>query len=245
MALVTHGAVVPFELAFPNLSTNQICLIQTRQCCTTLVTPRDDPVRYPRLNRSFDRFFPMTFDLAALATLYKTTLLENIIPFWEKHSIDTHYGGYFTALSQEGQVYDTDKFIWLQSRQVWTFSMLCNRFQDRPERRSRWLTVAKGGADFLMQHGRDPQGNWYFSLNRAGQPLVQPYSIFSDCFAAMAFSQYALAVDEDKDRDQAKEIALQAYHNVLRRQENPKGKVQQGLSRDSTPEIFSGADDFG
>ncbi len=171
--------------------------------------------------------FSMTFDFAALATLYKTTLLENVIPFWQKHSIDTQYGGYFTALSREGQVYDTDKFIWLQSRQVWMFSMLCNQLKGQPERRDRWLAVAKGGADFLAQHGRDAAGNWYFSLNRAGQPLTQPYSIFSDCFAAMAFSQYALAMDEGEARDQAKEVALQAYYNVLRRQENPKGKYSK------------------
>ena len=43
----------------------------------------------------------------------------------------------------------------------------------------------------------------------------------------MAFSQYALAMDEGPEQDQAKEIALQAYHNVLRRQENPKGKYSK------------------
>lgn len=36
----------------------------------------------------------------------------------------------------------------------------------------------------------------------------------------MAFSKYALASGEEW----AKEIALQAYNNVLRRKDNPKGK---------------------
>jgi N-acylglucosamine 2-epimerase len=187
----------------------------------------------------------MTFDFSALATLYKTTLLENVIPFWEAHSIDPHYGGYFSCLSGEGKVYDSDKFIWLQNRQLWTFSMLCNQCCKQPEKvsaggldqglhfslgeatRSRWLSIAKGGADFLAQHGRDGEGNWYFSLTRSGQPLVQPYNIFSDCFAAMAFSQYALAVGPGTEQDRAKEIALQAYHNVLRRQDNPKGSYNK------------------
>lgn len=185
----------------------------------------------------------MTFDFAALAALYKTSLLENVLPFWEQHSIDRRYGGYFSCLARDGSVYDSDKFIWLQNRQVWTFSMLCNQLGYEPEdgprnglesgitgfsdERSRWLAVAKGGADFLAQHGRDAQGNWYFSLNQAGQPLVQPYNIFSDCFAAMAFSQYALAAGEGEEQARAKEIALQAYHNVLRRQQNPKGKYNK------------------
>jgi N-acylglucosamine 2-epimerase len=151
----------------------------------------------------------------ALAQLYRDTLLDNILPFWQQHSIDWECGGYFTCLDRKGQVFDTDKFMWLQNRQVWTFSMLYNQLDQNQD----WLQIAEHGARFLAQHGRDAEGNWYFALNRQGQPLVQPYNIFSDCFAAMAFSQYALA----SQAEWAKDIALQAYHNVLRRKDNPKG----------------------
>jgi N-acylglucosamine 2-epimerase len=158
----------------------------------------------------------MTPNFLELSQLYRDTLLNNIIPFWMQHSIDHTNGGYFTCLDRQGQVYDTDKFIWLQNRQVWMFSTFYNQIEKNPE----WLQVAKHGADFLAQHGRDANGDWYFSLDRTGQPLIQPYNIFSDCFAAMAFSQYAAASGQES----AKEIALQAYQNVLRRQDNPKGK---------------------
>lgn len=161
----------------------------------------------------------MDADFRGLAMQYKTALLEDVIPFWERHSVDWEVGGYFTCLDRQGQVYDTDKFIWLQNRQVWTFSMLYNRL----ERRQTWLDIARCGAEFLAQHGRDPEGNWYFSLDRYGRPLVQPYNIFSDCFAAMAFSQYALASGEEW----AREVALQAYNNVLRRRDNPKGRYSK------------------
>jgi N-acylglucosamine 2-epimerase len=154
-----------------------------------------------------------------LAKLYKSTLLDNVLPFWSQHSLDRQSGGYFTCLDRVGNVYDTDKFIWLQNRQVWTYSMLYNRLEKRPE----WLDIARHGAEFLAKYGRDLEGNWYFALDRTGQPLVQPYNIFSDCFAAMAFSQYALASGEET----AQEIALQAYNNVLRRQHNPKGKYNK------------------
>ena len=161
----------------------------------------------------------MGYEFQELAELYKNTLLKNVIPFWEQHSLDWEKGGYFTCLDRTGKVYDTDKFIWLQNRQVWLFSMLYNQL----DKREHWVKIAHNGAKFLAQHGRDPQGNWYFSLTREGKPLVQPYNIFSDCFAAMAFSQYALASGEDW----AKDIALQAYNNVLRRKENPKGKYNK------------------
>ena len=154
-----------------------------------------------------------------LTELYKNTLLDRVLPFWSAHSLDCKHGGYFTCLDRAGNVYDTDKFIWLQNRQVWTYSMFYNRL----ERKAEWLDIARHGAEFLAKYGRDEAGNWYFALDKTGQPLVQPYNIFSDCFAAMAFSQYAIASGEDT----AKEIALQAYNNVLRRQTNPKGKYNK------------------
>jgi N-acylglucosamine 2-epimerase len=161
----------------------------------------------------------MEYNYQTLAELYKNALFEDVIPFWENHSLDWEQGGYFTCLDREGKIYDTDKFIWLQNRQVWLFSMLYNQL----DRRENWLQIAANGANFLAKHGRDREGNWYFALNRAGNPLVQPYNIFSDCFAAMAFSQYALASGETW----AKEVALQAYNNVLRRKDNPKGKYNK------------------
>jgi len=161
----------------------------------------------------------MSQDFQHLVKLYKNALIQDAIPFWEKHSLDWEQGGYFTCLDREGKVYDTDKFIWLQNRQLWTFAMLYNQL----EKREDWLQIAHNGANFLSQYGRDADGNWYFALNRSGEPLVQPYNIFSDCFAAMAFSQYALASDETW----AKEVALQAYNNVLCRQESPKGKYNK------------------
>jgi N-acylglucosamine 2-epimerase len=150
---------------------------------------------------------------------YRMALLDDVIPFWERHSLDRECGGYFTCLNRDGSVFDTDKFVWLQARQVWTFAMLYNRV----EKRQNWLDIALHGANFLRAHGMDDAGNWYFSLDRAGNPLVQPYNIFSDCFAAMAFGQLALATGDKADAD----LALCTYHNILRRQENPKGQYEK------------------
>jgi len=137
------------------------------------------------------------------------------MPFWVRHSPDREYGGYFTCLDRDGRVYDTDKFVWLQARQVWTLSMLC----DRVERKAEWLDLARSGADFLRKHGRDSEGKWYFSLTREGKPLVQPYNIFSDCFAAMAFNRYGIVAGDPE----ARKLALATYEAILRRQDNPKG----------------------
>jgi N-acylglucosamine 2-epimerase len=157
----------------------------------------------------------LTTDAAQHAKLYRDALLDDVMPFWMRHSLDTEHGGYFTCLAQDGSVYDTDKFIWLQARQVWMLSALYNHV----EQRSEWLDAARLGADFLRKHGADDTGRWYFSLTRDGRPLTQPYNIFSDCFAAMAFSEYARASDDDS----AREIADVTYRAILKRQSDPKG----------------------
>jgi N-acylglucosamine 2-epimerase len=160
-------------------------------------------------------------DVRTYTDLYRNGLLEDVIPFWLKNSSDKEYGGYFTCLGENGEVYDTDKFIWLQCRQVWTFSMLYNQV----ERRQQWLDFALQGAAFLEANGRDPEGNWYFSLARDGRPLVQPYNIFSDCFAAMAFAQLYKATRDPGHRA----IALVTFENILRRKNDPKGKYDKSF----------------
>lgn len=159
-------------------------------------------------------------NLEKYAQLYKNELLKNTLPFWLNNSLDERFGGYFTCLGQQGKVYDTDKFVWLQCRQVWTFSMLYNQVEKKQE----WLDFALEGAEFLKKHGRDQAGNWYFSLNREGDPLIQPYNIFADCFAAMGFGQLYKATN---DSDYAR-IAKDTFHNILDRQHNPKGQYSKG-----------------
>lgn len=151
--------------------------------------------------------------------LYKNELLKNVIPFWENYSIDFENGGYFTCLTQEGKVFDTDKFMWLQGRQAWMFSSLYNHV----EKNDKWLKIAKNGVDFIKRYGMDENGDFYFSVTKEGQPLVQPYNIFSDCFATMAFAQYAKAAEDDEYRN----LAKKSYHNILKKQHNPKGQYEK------------------
>ncbi len=154
-------------------------------------------------------------------TLYKKELLENVIPFWLKHSKDEADGGFFTSLDQFGNVFDTDKMMWLQGREVWMFSMLYNKVEKRQE----WLDMAQHGADFMIKHGRNEEGNWYFSLNKQGKPLIQPYNIFSDCFAAMGFGALYTA----SGNGAYAEIARTTFHNILKRRDNPKNKYNKAF----------------
>ena len=169
--------------------------------------------------------------LKSYSLQYKTELLDSILPFWMKHSLDQQNGGFFTCLDQFGHVYDTDKFIWLQGRQVWCFAYMYNNIEKKQE----WLDIAKHGADFLIKHGRDEEGNWYFSLTAEGKPLVQPYNIFSDCFATMAFA----ALDKACPSEEYKKIALTTFDNIIARRQNTKGKYNKNFPGTRSLKNFS------
>ena len=47
--------------------------------------------------------------------LYKNALLNDVLPFWEKYSLDKVYGGYFTCLDRFGKVTSLDILNALQS----------------------------------------------------------------------------------------------------------------------------------
>ena len=155
-------------------------------------------------------------DFKQLEKQYRDELLQNVIPFWLEKSQDKEYGGYFTCLDRQGNVFDTDKFIWLQWREVWLFAMLYNRVEKRQE----WLDCAIQGAEFLKKYGHDGNLNWYFSLDRQGNPLVEPYNIFSYTFATMAFGQLSIATGNQEYAD----IAKRTFDIILSKQDNPKGK---------------------
>lgn len=161
-------------------------------------------------------------DFKQFALKYREELLDRVLPFWLEKSQDAQYGGYFSCLDRDGSIYDTDKFVWLQGREVWMFSMLYNNLEKRKE----WLDAAVQGAEFLRKYGHDDNYDFYFSLTREGLPLVAPYNIFSNTFACMAFAQTANATGNSEYA----EIARRVFKRILERRTNPKGKWSKAVS---------------
>lgn len=154
-------------------------------------------------------------ELAQLHQLYRSELMDNVVPFWVEHSPDTQYGGFFSCLARDGQVYDTDKFAWMQGRMVWMFSKLHNVYGTDP----KWLPLAQQGVAFMRDHAYAPDGDVYFSMDRTGRPLMQPYNLFSECFWVTGLAEYYRATGDDW----AKAESLRLYRRVQVRKANPKG----------------------
>lgn len=170
-------------------------------------------------------------DFKKLHELYSNELYNKVLPFWLDKSQDLNNGGYFTCLDRQGNVFDTDKFIWLQGRQVWMFAMLYNKV----EKRQQWLDCAIQGAEFLLNHGHDGNYEWYFSVEESGKPLVEPYNIFSYTFATMAFGQLALATADKKYA----EVAKITFDKILARSANPKARWSKAVPGSRELENFA------
>jgi N-acylglucosamine 2-epimerase len=147
---------------------------------------------------------------------FRSELLTNIVPFWEKFSIDKEYGGYFSCIDREGKIYDTDKFLWMQGRELWSWSYLYRCISPKEE----WLDMASHGAKYISNFGQAPNRDYYFSLDRTGKPLVQPYNIFSDCFCAAGLAEFGRV----SKQAWAIESAIATWYRIQERQGNPKGQ---------------------
>jgi N-acylglucosamine 2-epimerase len=148
-----------------------------------------------------------------LLAIYRSELLERVVPFWPKYAIDRQNGGILTCISDEGQVLSQDKYMWSQLRAIWTFSALYNKV----ERKQEWLDVARHIFDFVKRYGRDEQGQWVFSVGKDGEILQGATSIYADGFAIYGLTELARATNDPE----VIALAQETYENVQRRLAQP------------------------
>lgn len=142
---------------------------------------------------------------AALFSEYRTGLLEDTMPFWLKHGVDSKFGGVITSLSHDGTIVDTDKGVWQQGRFTWLLGKLYNELEPRED----WLRVAESGIQFIAQHAFDPSdGRMWFQLTQDGKPIRKRRYAYSESFAAIAFGEMAKATGKAEYAEKALELFL-------------------------------------
>ncbi len=148
--------------------------------------------------------------------VYRDGLLNDVLPFWIRNSVDREHGGFMTALNRDGSILDTDKPVWVQGR----FSWLLGELYNTVEKRTEWLELCKHGIQFINQHCIDPSdGRMWFHVTREGAPIRKRRYAFSESFAAIAFGEYAKATGEDW----AAEKAGLLFQNFINQNINPQG----------------------
>lgn len=126
------------------------------------------------------------------ADSYKKDLTENIMPFWMEHGWDRENGGVYTCVNRDGSLMDSTKSVWFQGR----FAFICAFAYNNVEKNQMWLDAAKSTLEFIEKHCFDEKGHMYFSVTADGQPLRKRRYVFSETFASIAMSEYALATGD-------------------------------------------------
>lgn len=165
-----------------------------------------------------------------LTSIYRTGLLNDIVPFWIKHSVDKENGGFLFSLDRNGSVIDTDKAVWIQGRFTWLLSRLYNQVEKKEE----WLELAQHGVDFIREKCFDSDGRAFFLLTKEGLPLRKRRYIFSEIFIIAALAEYSIASGETKAAKEAfdlyKKITFLLENDALPPKVNPSVRKSKSLS---------------
>lgn len=147
---------------------------------------------------------------AALREHYRASLFDDVIAWWIRHSLDREFGGYYSHLNRDGSTYSTDKYMWMNGRQVWMLSHLFNAHEPREE----WRDAAKLGMDFMLRHAWKEGGKMHFRLTRTGESRSDVLSLFTEVFGTIALAEYSRVAGDD---DALWNRAMEAYDFLMSR----------------------------
>ncbi len=158
--------------------------------------------------------------------------LEGVADFWLKNGMDKVHGGIYTCLDRKGNIYSTDKSVWMQGRCGWTYAYLCHVYGVRPE----WLEASKSCIDFLEKYcvNHAAGGRLYFTVTEDGQPLRQRRYCFSEAFYCLANAEYYGITGEKEHLERAR-WAYNLYWDLNHGMPDPTG-----MGPKTIPETRSG-----
>ena len=140
--------------------------------------------------------------LRATRDRYREDLVENILPFWLQHGLDRKHGGIYTCVDRDGTLMDTTKSVWFQGRFAFVVSFAYNQIEQRPD----WLEAARTTIEFIERHCFDTDGRMFFEVTEDGRGLRRRRYVFSESFAAIAFSEYAIASGDKRYAEKAVQL---------------------------------------
>ncbi|QDU32069.1 Cellobiose 2-epimerase [Poriferisphaera corsica] len=150
--------------------------------------------------------------LESLLGIYKGGLIDDVLPFWLKHSLDHEYGGFMTCVDRDGSLLDTDKGGWQQGRAIWTYANMWNFHEQKPE----YLDAAKLSMRFMDENMFDSDGRMFFQLTKDGKPIRKRRYTFTETFGAIASASFARATGNDFYADRARNLIdlILKYNNT-------------------------------
>jgi mannobiose 2-epimerase len=146
---------------------------------------------------------PEPIDRFSLRSRMETELREDILPFWIQYSVDPVHGGFVGALTNQRAVHnEVPRTGILCARILWTYSAAYNRLQ-QPE----LLSMALKAFTYLTGPFWDENyGGIYWSIDAAGQPVMDRKHTYTQAFAIYGLSEYYRASQDPEALRLAQEL---------------------------------------
>ena len=161
--------------------------------------------------------------------------LDICVDFWLKNGMDHEHGGVYTCLDRKGEIYSTDKSVWMQGRCGWIFAYLCHLYGVKDE----WLAASKSCLDFMEAHciNREHGDRMYFTVTEDGKPLRQRRYYFSEAFYALANGEY-YGVTGDRTCLERARKAYDLYWDLAHGMPDPVGMGPKTIPETRTGRAF-------
>jgi mannobiose 2-epimerase len=146
---------------------------------------------------------PSRATLEAQARRCREILKTSIIDFYLPACVDQTNGGYFESLKNRRFAPSGERFLVLQTRQLWFFSTLAAAGIEKDAA----LPAAKKGFDFLEGHFRDRKNGGYFAkVSDVGQPTDRRKHVYLNSFALYGLVAYHRAAQSPEALAAAKDL---------------------------------------
>lgn len=154
-------------------------------------------------------------------SLYKKQMhqeLSAILHFWQRHTPDTAFGGFYGRLDNLNKVSkNSPKGSILNSRILWAFSAAFNLTGNKD-----YLIIAERAFQYIIDYFIDKKnGGVYWTVDYKGEPLDTKKQMYALSFAIYGLSEFFSA----SKKQNAKEAAIELYRLIV---ENSYDKINAG-----------------
>lgn len=141
----------------------------------------------------------------------QNNLYLNIIPFWERNSIDKNGGFYGRVLCDGSPVTTSNKGFSLNARILWAFSKTYSQTQKESH-----SNIAHRAFDYICEYFIDYEnGGAYSLLNSSGLPLSYSKATYCQAFLIYGMCEYYRIFKEEKSLHLAMDTFSLLHNNLL------------------------------
>lgn len=116
-----------------------------------------------------------------------STMVTDLMTFWENSNIDETNGGYYTYVNRTGSLTSNhNKWPRIVSREIYGFTRAFQLTGD-----THWLDLARHGVDWMLTIAMDPvHGGFYSTLDEKGKVLSDERTLFNLAYSLNGLAAY-------------------------------------------------------